>query len=186
MLQHIRTRFGAGYVALLVMLIAILATFAIASNRLPVGIGLLTLCILVGLVLAHGMLLRLQDALRSFAPIQGAAGQEVFVRVAPAALPRELLAFARSYNEMVDRLEQRQQSLQQQLQHTALLTRLALELRETFEPTDVIHDTLTTIVSGIDATGASILLVGPDGTAAAAMEIGGRACMTIEPERVQA
>lgn len=190
-MRSIRTRLIVGYICLLSMLIAgpllILVWQSSALNTIHLAIlGICIVIALCALLLVHVTFVRLIGALAVFTVAQQAAQHDDFVEVAAAALPPELQHIAISYNQMIHQLEQRRSTLHEQLRRTALLMRLAIELRETFETNEVIQDTLRVITTNTDACGASILLLNFDGAIETACEIERGQVETIAPERARA
>lgn len=188
--KSIRSQLTLGYTITLVIFVVIpILMFSVsgyaADRSHLVYLALLTLGAMLALFLAHLMLTRVLASLALFDQAQQAAQQDAFARIDTTTLPYELQQLAESYNGMVDRLEQRHSKLHDQQRRIALLSRLAIELRATFEPSEVINDTLTVIDAHTGVSGASIVLLGADGTVEAACAIRAGVCTPITPERVR-
>ena len=82
--------------------------------------------------------------------------------ISPTGMPAELHALAQTPDPTTI-LPINQPELHDQLQRTALLTRLAIDLRATLDPTTIAHSVLAAISLHSDAGAATIVLVGPDG-----------------------
>lgn len=109
-----------------------------------------------------------------------------FTRLNEAAAPKELAALVSDYNAMSAALEERQNTLDDQLRRTALLTRLSIELRESLDPQTIVRDILYVIATNTDAQYASIVLLGPDGRADVAMALTAGQVAPIAPEQARA
>jgi PAS domain S-box-containing protein len=156
----------------------ILSTPRAGGGMIAAGAILPLLCIALGLAVLMLSLRRVTGAL------DGAAGGR-FERIAEGGVPAELLALVRSYNRMVDAIGQRDQDLREELRRTALLTRLSIELRETDDVIAIVHGVLAAIAADTHAQCASLILLAPDGSVAAAEGISEGRMRAIAAERVR-
>jgi PAS domain-containing protein len=84
-------------------------------------------------------------------------------RIGATCMPAELRALAQAPATACDTLMARQPELHDQLQHTALLTRLAIDLHAALDPATIVHNILAVISLHSDARAAAVVLVGPAG-----------------------
>lgn len=97
-------------------------------------------------------------------------------------IAKELRPFVKNYFKALQANRERQAELQDQLQHTALLTRLSIELRETFEPEVIIQQILSTIVLNLNGVTASIITIDSNSEVAYAASMRGQHLRVIPPE----
>jgi PAS domain S-box-containing protein len=84
-------------------------------------------------------------------------------RIGATSMPAELRVLEQSSDTACDTLTSAQLDLHDQLQRTALLTRLPIDLRAAIDPAMIVHNILAVISLHSDANAAAIVLVGPDG-----------------------
>jgi PAS domain-containing protein len=96
-----------------------------------------------------------------------------------------LLADLRALAQAPDTFTAHHQELHHQLQRTALLTRLAIDLRAAPDPTTIAHNILAVIRLHSDAGAAAIVLVGPDGAIELALSNSGGQPQPMPPEQAR-
>src|SRR6476646_5952086 len=84
-------------------------------------------------------------------------------RMIPTDMPAQMHALVQSPDPTSTTRPTDQPELYDQLQRTALLTRLAIELRAALDPAMIAHTILAAISQHSDAGAAMIVLVGPAG-----------------------
>jgi PAS domain S-box-containing protein len=89
-------------------------------------------------------------------------------------IAEELQPFVHNYQQALDASQERYQELQDQLRHTALLTRLSIELRESFEPEVIVQQILSTIVLNLSGVTASIITIDSNSEVAYAASMRGQ------------
>jgi hypothetical protein len=106
-------------------------------------------------------------------------------RVGTADLPEDLRALAQAANATSGALAARQHELHDQLRRTALLTRLAIDLRASFDQAAIASDILAAISLHTDACDASIMLAGSDGAIELALTTAGGQPRPLSPEQAR-
>jgi PAS domain S-box-containing protein len=183
-LRSIRFQLYAGLLTLVVV-------FGVALLLLPnlgwpvARASIVVFGILLALLLTHMAFATFGRAVSMINTALTVAGDRPHQRISEIGMPAELLALARSYNAMSDTLAARQRELHDQSRRTALLTQLSIELHASLDPALLVSEILRTISANTNATSASIILAGPDGTVEIASTIWDGQVSSIESERVR-
>jgi PAS domain S-box-containing protein len=186
--RGILTRLYSGYLLVVVVfgliLPILLRVLSMTDARLSVAYqSILVSALILALLRAHTIIVSTLRSVGMVGEALEAAREGCFTQLATDTIPSELAPLAGSYNALVVALELQQGQLRAELGRTALLTRLSIELRESFEPATIVRDILRAIVSNTDADSANIMLLAPDGAIALAFQILNGELCEIQPQQ---